>query len=178
MERIRSRNPLHLRLLPSRGCTGPRQTGFPGLADGKTTSERERVNGSPRVKSAPERHPILRHLVSLGPRVAGEDSEREAAVYVASAFRDLGLETQLEPFTFVGWRQTTPARVTVHAPRALELPTAAMAYTDSTPPEGVTGDLHRIGTSYILPGVVEWPIYAVVDERGKEVAYVLRRAGG
>jgi aminopeptidase YwaD len=110
--------------------------------------------------------------------VAGEDSERKAAVYVSSVFGDLGLETQLEPFTFVGWRQTTPARVTVHAPLSLELQTAAMAYTDSTPPEGVTGELQRIGTSYILPGVVEWPVYAVVDERGQEVAYVLRRAGG
>jgi aminopeptidase YwaD len=142
------------------------------------TLERGRVNGSPGVTSAPERHPILRHLVSLGPRVAGEDSERGAAVYVASVLRDLGLETQLEPFTFVGWRQTTPACVTVHVPLLLELQTAAMAYTDSTPPEGVTGNLQRIGTSYILPGVVEWPVYAVVDERGQEVAYVLRRAGG
>jgi aminopeptidase YwaD len=136
------------------------------------------VNGLPGGMFAPERHPILRHLVSLGPRVAGEDSEREAAVYVASVLRDLGLETQLEPFTFVGWRQTTPARVTVHAPLLLELQTAAMAYTDSTPLEGVSGYLQRIGTSYILPGVVEWPVYAVIDERGQEIAYVLRRSGG
>ncbi len=142
------------------------------------TPGRERVKESSGVTSAPERHPILRHLVSLGPRVAGEDSEREAAVYVASVLRDLGLETQLDPFTFVGWRQTTPARVTVHAPQTLELQTASMAYTDSTPPEGVTGCLRRIGTSYILPGIVEWPVYAVVDERGQEVAYVLRRVGG
>src|SRR5215203_6610414 len=101
------------------------------------------------VTSVSERHPVLRHLVSLGPRVAGEDSEREAAVYVASVLRDLGLETQLDPFTFVGWRQMTPARVTVHAPLSIELQSAAMAYTASTPTEGVTGDLQRIGTSYI-----------------------------
>ena len=136
------------------------------------------MNGLPGVSIASERHPILRHLVSLGPRVADEDSEREAAVYVASVLRDLGLETQLDPFTFVGWRQTTPARVTVDAPLSLELQSAAMAYTASTPPEGVTGELQRIGTSYILPGVVEWPVYAVVDEHGLEVAYVLRRVGG
>ena len=97
------------------------------------------MNGLPGVTFTPDRHPILRHLVSLGPRVAGEDSEREAAVYVASVLRDLGLETQLDPFTFVGWRQTTPARVTVDAPLSLELQSAAMAYTASTPLEGVTG---------------------------------------
>src|SRR4051812_11236157 len=105
---------------------------------------RGRVKGSSSVMPAPGRHPILRHLVSLGPRVAGEAGEREAADFIAGAFRELGLETRLEPLTFVGWRQTTPAHVTVHAPFSRELQTAAMAYTDSTPPEGVTGELRRI----------------------------------
>lgn len=124
------------------------------------------------------RHAIITQLAGLGPRLAGTEAERAGAELVATAFRDLGLETRLQPFKFVGWEQTRPARVTLTAPERSELKAGPMAYTDSTPPGGVSGRLQPIGIAYICPGLFEWPKYAVVDDAGNEVAYLLAHVDG
>ena len=121
---------------------------------------------------------LLQAVAALGPRLAGRPAESEAAGLVLDAFQGLGLEARLESFQFVGWEHTVPASVMVLAPERVELAAGPMSFTASTPGGGVTGRLVRIGTSYLMPGVIEWPQYAVVDGSGREVAYVLGRAEG
>jgi aminopeptidase YwaD len=123
-------------------------------------------------------HAVIDRLAGFGPRVAGTAAETRAATYLVEQLQGLGLEAWLQPFKFVGWEQTTPARVTLSAPDQRELRAGSMAYTDSTPPGGVTGRLVKIGTAYICPGFFEWPKYAVVDDAGAEVAFLLGHVDG
>ena len=106
------------------------------------------------------RHPVIADLAALGPRPAGEPAEHAAADYLAGVFTGLGLEHRIERFTFTGWEQTRPARVTILAPEPVEFAAGPMAYSDSTPPEGITGRLVRTGTAKLCPGLFEWPEYA------------------
>ncbi|MCL5257343.1 MAG: M28 family metallopeptidase [Chloroflexi bacterium] len=122
---------------------------------------------------------IIKHLsVAIGERPSGSPAEEEAASYLAGRFRDLGLEVEVQEFKFLGWRATVAPSLRVLAPEERELVVGAAPYTDSTPDEGATGYLRRAGIEYVIPGLEEWKRYAVVDSRGKEVAYILGNVGG
>lgn len=125
-----------------------------------------------------QRHPLLARVAALGPRLAGRPAERAAADVVLAAFRGLGLEAWLQPFTIVGWEQTEAAAVRIQAPVAVDFAVGAMSFTASTPAGGASGRLVRIGTSYMMPGVVEWPKYAIVDGAGRETAFILGQSDG
>lgn len=122
---------------------------------------------------------ILEHLaVEIGKRIAGKPEAVQAGDYLAGKFADLGLEVEFQEFKFVSWKLDGPPALHVHSPVEEEIAVGPMPYTDSTPDEGVTGYLKRIGTAYIIPGLFEWPKYAVIGEGGCELAYLLGHLGG
>lgn len=130
------------------------------------------------VETDGRRLDVIEALARLGPRPAGEAAEQAAAGYVAGELRALGLETTIEPFAFLGWAQERPATVELLAPEPESLVAGSMAYSASTPPDGVAGRVVRTGTAPITPGLFDWPEYALLDDAGAEVGFLLARAGG
>lgn len=114
------------------------------------------------------------HLTaSIGPRVAGTDAEREAAELIAAEYERRGLSVSRQPFRWVGWEPVSQPRVIVREPDGAQtvLTTAPMAYTGSTPAGGVSGRLVPAGTCELVPGLLEWPRYAV-EVAGQPAAYL------
>ncbi|MGQ9628680.1 MAG: M28 family peptidase [Anaerolineae bacterium] len=122
---------------------------------------------------------ILEHLaVKIGNRVAGKPEAFRAGDYLAGKFSELGLEVELQEFKFVSWELDSPPTLNIRSPVKEEIAVGPMPYTESTPEEGVTGYLKRIGTAYIVPGLFEWPKYAVIGKDGRELAYLLGHLDG
>jgi hypothetical protein len=86
---------------------------------------------------------LERLALEIGPRVAGTPGERRAAELIVAAFAERGLEANRWPFRWVGWEPVAPPRVAIrHGDSAWQsLRAAPMAFTDSTPPGGVAGEL-------------------------------------
>ncbi len=122
---------------------------------------------------------ILEHLaVGIGDRIAGKPGAAKAGDYLADKFADLGLEVEFQEFKFVSWELDSPPTLHIHSPVEEEIAVGPMPYTDSTPDEGATGYLKRIGTAHVVPGLFEWPKYAVMGEEGRELAYLLGHIDG
>ncbi len=122
---------------------------------------------------------ILKHLAGrIGKRLAGKPGAFEAGDYLAGKFADLGLEVEIQEFKFVSWELDSSPALRIHSPVEEEIAVGPMPYTDSTPEEGVSGYLKRIGTAHIVPGIFEWPKYAVMGEEGRELAYLLGHIDG
>jgi Iap family predicted aminopeptidase len=52
-----------------------------------------------------------------------------------------------------------------------------MEFSGATPPAGVEGELRPAGLGKIVPGFLEWPRYAVVNEAGETAAYLIVHVG-
>jgi aminopeptidase YwaD len=107
-------------------------------------------------------------------RVAGTARERAAADAIVAAFQERGLAVQREPFRFVGWEAEGQPAVTLswEGHEHVALPVSPMPYTGSTPPGGVSGRLVEAGVCELVPGLLEWPRYAVEDAEGRWQAFV------
>lgn len=110
----------------------------------------------------------------IGPRVAGSAEERAAADLIAAAYAERGLAVRREPFRFVGWQPDASPTVDVQIAGGewRSLAAAPMAYTDSTPIQGVSGRLLPAGVCELVPGLLEWPRYAVVDHSGAAAGFI------
>jgi hypothetical protein len=109
----------------------------------------------------------------IGARVAGTDAERAAASLIVAEYEERGLQVTRQPFRWVGWEPVGRPRVIIRKPDGTtsELATASMAFTGSTPSGGVSGRLVPAGTCELVPGLLEWPRYAV-EVDGQPVAFV------
>jgi aminopeptidase YwaD len=117
---------------------------------------------------------IARYLAEvIGPRVSGTPKELAAAEFIQSKFKELNLNTRIQKFKYLGWRQDQKPSLTVLSPFKKSLDVAPMAYTGSTAAGGVEGVLQYHGTYYLFPKLMEPPKYALVDDQGEKVAFVL-----
>ena len=109
----------------------------------------------------------------VGPRVAGTPAERAAADQIAAAYEQRGYSVTRQAFGWVGWEPVGQPSVTIHEPdgREVRLRTASMAFTGATPPGGVTGKLTPAGLCELVPGLLEWPRYAV-EVNGQPAAFI------
>jgi len=117
--------------------------------------------------------PIVNYLAGkIGPRVAGTREEKEAAEFLANKMREIGLETEIQRFKFIGWRPTRGPFLKVLEPIETNLNPSFALFSGNTPKGGVTGKLKYVGTMYLIENMFEWPKYAVVDDEGHHLAYV------
>ena len=109
----------------------------------------------------------------IGSRVAGTAGERAAADIIVSEYESRGLAVDRQPFRWVGWEPSGTPSVLIREQdgSVTKLRTSSMAFTDSTPPGGVTGRLVPAGVCELVPGLLEWPRYAV-EVDGSPRAYL------
>lgn len=110
---------------------------------------------------------------TIGARVAGSEAERRAAELIAEELRARGLAVRLWPFRYVGWEPVGRPRVEVvdAAGNRRALSCAPMAYTDSTRAGGEQGRLVPAGICELVPGLLEWPRFAV-ERDGRARAFL------
>jgi len=117
---------------------------------------------------------IARYLTKvIGPRVSGSPKEAEVAEFISSEFQKLNLETEIQKFRYLGWRQEAKPSLSVLSPFQKTLRISPMAYSGSTPLEGVEGVLKFYGTFYLFPRLMELPKFALIDDQGETAAFVL-----
>ncbi|WP_419785336.1 M28 family metallopeptidase [Pseudodesulfovibrio sp.] len=122
---------------------------------------------------------ITKHLSeAIGPRYAGSEGEKKAAEYIADQMETLGLEVSTQEFKFIGWEVDRHPSLTMLTPEKKTMDVGLFMYSDSTPEGGVTGKLEYVGTMYIATGFFEWPKYAVVDDDGNHLAYIVAHVDG
>jgi hypothetical protein len=120
-----------------------------------------------------------RHLAdNIGIRFSGTPAEEKAAAYVADRFHSLGYAVQEEPFRFLGWEVTAPAKLTLLTPTLREVPVNPFIWSDSTPPGGVEGIIKRDGRMNIIE-LFEWDKFMIVDPVTEEpLAFFAARDDG
>ncbi|WHH60488.1 M28 family metallopeptidase [Petroclostridium sp. X23] len=122
---------------------------------------------------------ILKHLAEvMGPRVAGTQGEARAAEFLAGEFTKLGLDTNVQEFTFLNWNMNEPPRLWIKAPVEKEIKVAPYTYSLSTPPNGIVGKLKKIGKMYIIPGYMDWTKYSIIDENNTELGCIVANPNG
>jgi hypothetical protein len=117
---------------------------------------------------------VIRLAGEVGPRVAGSSRERTAADLIADEFAARGLQPRFERFRFVGWEAAAPPALKIRIGDGSwqTIPCWPMAYTGNTPSDGVTGPLSAAGVCELVPGLLEWPRYRILDDRTGEQAFV------
>lgn len=120
---------------------------------------------------------ILKHLVELGPRWSGRPAVLQAADYMAATFADAGFAVERQTYPFTGWETDRLPRLEVLEPETGIADAALMEYSGSTPEGGVTGRLRRAGEGHMVPGLLDWPRYAIVDDAGDVLAYLIGHVG-
>ena len=79
---------------------------------------------------------IVKHLVmNIGTRLSGSKGEKEAAKYLASKFKELGLEVDLYKYRFLGWELLEEPTLEMLSPRREKIPCAPNINSSSTPEE-------------------------------------------
>ncbi len=122
---------------------------------------------------------IARYLTEqIGPRQGGSEAEHRAADYLIEQFAALGLKPEKQSFRYVGWRPRGDPRLQVVSPVEMELNVQPMLYTNSTPDEGIVGSVMRAGIANVIPGVYEWPRFAVMDRDQEAIGYFIARSDG
>lgn len=117
---------------------------------------------------------IARHLSKIiGPRVSGSQKEAEVVEFISEEFRKLNLETKIQKFKYLGWRQKVRPSLSILSPLKKTLNVSPMAYTGSTPEDGVEGTLKFHGTFYLFPKLMELPKFVLLDNQGEAAAFVL-----
>ncbi len=116
---------------------------------------------------------IAKHLVmNIGTRLSGSPGEKEAAIYLASKFREIGLEVELYKYRFLGWELLEEPVLEMLSPRKEKIPCAPNIYSSSTPEGGVEGALIYVGR--IRRGIhSKMDRYAIINEDGEEGAYII-----
>jgi hypothetical protein len=117
---------------------------------------------------------IARALSEIGPRLAGTPANDRAAELLADAFRQLGLEPALQPFTFTGWQLHEPGRLTILSPQRLQVPCATMIRSGAAT---VTGRLRPAVRRPVI-GVFEWESFDVIDPQGAVLGTLIQRDDG
>lgn len=122
---------------------------------------------------------VARYLADkIGIRFSGTSAEELAATYVTEQFHSLGYSVEEEPFRFLGWEQTAPAKLTLFTPEAREIPVNPFIWSDSTPEGGVEGVVKRAGRMNII-GLFEWDKFAIVNPKNDEpLAFFAARDDG
>ncbi|MEE4114201.1 MAG: M28 family peptidase, partial [Desulfobacteraceae bacterium] len=122
---------------------------------------------------------ITRHLSqTIGPRPAGSENEHQACQHIAKTMTSLGLTTEIQPFYFLGWEPTRPAKVQLLAPETREIPAGSFLFSGSAPEGGIEGQIAYVGTMYLCRDFFEWPKYAVKAADGSDLGYLVANAGG
>jgi aminopeptidase YwaD len=117
---------------------------------------------------------IARHLTkTIGPRPSGSAKEADAVEFISKKFRELNLETRVQKFQYLGWRQEEKPSLSILSPFRKSLQVSPMAYSGSTPLEGVEGVLKSHGTFYLFPRLMELPKFVLLDDKGERIASVL-----
>ena len=121
---------------------------------------------------------IIKHLVTeIGPRWSGRSAAAQAADYLAMSFEKLGAIVERQDYPFVGWDVDAPPTLDVLEPEAGQAAVALMEYSGSTPPTGIVGELRPAGRSGVVPGLLEWPRYAIVTDDDKIGGYLIAHIG-
>jgi len=115
---------------------------------------------------------------TIGERLAGSEADRKAAQYLAGKMKELGLEVEYQKFKIHGWEVTQKAKLELLQPEQKEIPSGSLMFSESTPEGGITGKVEYYGTQYIIPKLFEWPKYAVVDDDGNHLGYILAHLDG
>ena len=114
---------------------------------------------------------IARYLAeTIGPRPAGSQKEREAALYIQDFFEKEGLKTSIQPFRFLNWTPVERPMLEVLKPEPKRIALAPMGYTEATGPDGVTGVVKKIGKMVLIPGYKEWDKYTI----GQDEAFLVK----
>ncbi len=98
---------------------------------------------------------LERLAVEIGSRDSGSAEEREAAEYIASVFRGLGLKTSFQEFD-VETGRVLKQRLEVLEPYVEEVECMALPLAGGTGPEGVEGELlylESVVEEYITPEI-------------------------
>src|SRR3954464_9008356 len=109
---------------------------------------------------------MMAHVEALSERFprrhTGEPQEREAALYIAEVMRAYGLTAHVREIPIMGWELTAPAslRLLGHEEREIEM--IPFIFSGSTPPEGIEGDLVRVGPRLVVGISPPWEKYALV----------------
>ncbi len=115
---------------------------------------------------------------TIGERLAGSEADRKAAEYIAGKMKELGLEVEYQKFKFVGWEITRKARLELLQPEQKEILTGSLMFSESTPEGGIIGKIKYVGIQYVIPKLFEWPKYAIVDDKGNHLGYILAHIDG
>jgi aminopeptidase YwaD len=113
----------------------------------------------------------------IGPRVSGSPKELETAEFLSREFQKIGIEPKIQKFKYLGWEQVDRPSLSVLCPTKMDIKVSPMAYTGSTPRGGVEGILRFHGIFYLFPRLMELPKYAIIDDRGEKVAFLLVQPG-
>lgn len=121
----------------------------------------------------------LKYLANtIGPRVSGTQGEYIASRYIYREFKALGLDTEIQEFTFLNWLLREPPRLRILEPELVDVPVAPMSYTLSTPAQGVVGRVKKAGKMFIIPKYMEWPRYSIENEVGSERGFFVANPNG
>ncbi len=115
---------------------------------------------------------------TIGNRRSGTEADKKAAEYLARKMKEIGLEVEVQKFKFVGWDIIREPKLELLSPEQKEIPAGVFMFSDSTPEGGVTGKIEYIGTMYLIPKLFEWPKYAVVDDDGNHLGYIVAHVDG
>ena len=124
---------------------------------------------------------LLNHVKVLSERFphrhSGEPDEVGAVQYIADALRGHGLNVEVMEVPVMGWDLTELPKLEWLSPSLAAVECAPFIYSGSTPPGGLEGVLHYVGTSLIAGGF-EWEKYAIVDDLGQWRGFVVGRPEG
>jgi len=115
---------------------------------------------------------------TIGNRRSGTEADKKAAEYLAGKMKEIGLEVEVQKFKFVGWDMIREPKLELLSPEQKEIPAGVFMFSDSTPEGGVTGKVEYVGTMYLIPKLFEWPKYAVVDDDGNHLGYIVAHVDG
>lgn len=138
-----------------------------GSAPLLTSRDREVIAKLQRDISTTEMEKILVPFNSLD-RVSGSEGEARAAELLVEALRRYGIPHQVHRFrAYLSW--PIRAELRVAAPQQKTLRAVTPAFSASTPPEGLEGELVFVGSPGPIFGPLAAPAYAGKDFRGKIV---------
>ncbi len=111
-------------------------------------------------------------------RFTGEPEERLAAEYVATAMKEIGLKVRFIEVPVMGWEVELPPSLRLISPLEEDIECAALAYSGSTPADGLEGELEYVGPT-VVAGGYDWEKYAIVDVHTRDWrGFVIGRPDG
>jgi aminopeptidase YwaD len=111
----------------------------------------------------------------IGERVCGSSGDAKAADFLARSFQEAGIDVVRQRVPFIGWELT---RTPVLRVGPVEMPSAPLMYSGTTPEGGVSGVLEATGRIALIEGLYEYPVFNVLAETGQPVARVIVNQSG